>query len=452
MFGRLFRRATRAAPGDRGVSKELAHQRRVNRWVFRGMCVVATATGTVVCLRNPESHLYDLLMPLFRNYLDPETAHKLSLTALKLGMAPVDYSVDPPVIQSRIKDIVFFNPIGMAAGYDKQVEAPLQILRLGFGFIELGTVLPLPQEGNPKPVMFRLHDSKALINSCGFNSVGLEVAKARLKRVRKKQHNDPLTKDFLIGVSVGKNRNGDIISDTITVVKGVARYADYVAINVSSPNTPNLRDNQRREPLIAVITAARSALEIVASEIKAEGAKFNNTTKKPPLLFIKISPDVTREELEDIADIAQTHHIDGIIATNTTITRPHVVPDDLMKAGNPKGGLSGRPLKDLSKQIVFDLYELTNGRVPIIACGGISTAQDALDMIEAGATLCQVFTALVYEGPAAPSRIKNGLAELLMKKGYINVAEAVGAEHLRRRPPTATSHTPATAPSESGKK
>nr|BAN66238.1 dihydroorotate dehydrogenase [Babesia bovis] len=423
----------------------------LQRWLFRGMCIAATGAGTVICLRDPNSVLYNVLMPLFRNYLDPEVAHKLSITALKLGIAPVDYSVDPPVIQSRLKDVVFFNPIGMAAGYDKQVEVPLQILRMGFGFVEVGTVLPLPQEGNPKPVMFRLHDSKALINCCGFNSVGLEVAKARLKRVRKKQASDPLTKDFMIGVSVGKNRTGDILADTVNAVKGVAPYADYIAINVSSPNTPNLRDNQKREPLIAVISAARSALEIVNTEIKSKGAEFNNTTKKVPLLLIKISPDVSRQELEDIADISLTHHVDGIIATNTTITRDNVVPSDLKTAGNPKGGLSGRPLKTMSKKIVYGLYELTEGKIPIIACGGISTAQDALEMIEAGASLCQIYTALVYEGPGIPSRMKNGLADLLMKKGYLNVSEAIGAEH-RRRKPTPASQTPAKTQVESTKK
>ncbi|ORM41001.1 Vesicular-fusion protein sec18 [Babesia sp. Xinjiang] len=399
------------------------------RWIFRGMCVAAAATGTVVCLRSPDSSLYTFIIPLIRTYLDPEMAHKLSLTALKLGIAPVDYSVDPPVIQSRIKDVVFFNPIGMAAGYDKHVEAPLEILRLGFGFIELGTVLPLPQEGNPKPVLFRLHNSKALVNRCGFNSVGLDVALPRLRRVRQKQADDLLTKDFMIGVSVGKNLHGDIIADTVHVIKGVARYSDYLALNVSSPNTPHLRDNQRREPLIALINAARGAIEHVISEIKAEGGSFSNTTKKAPLLLIKISPDLSRQELEDIADIALTQNVDGIIATNTTITRPDVSPDELEKAGNPAGGLSGRPLKKLSKRLVYDLYELTEGKVPIIACGGISSAQDALEMIESGATLCQMFTGLVYEGPGLPSRVKNGLAELLMRKGYVNVSEAIGAEH-----------------------
>ncbi|CDR93983.1 dihydroorotate dehydrogenase, putative [Babesia bigemina] len=422
---RLSRGFSDAKSTEERVQAELLYQRRVSRWIFRGMCVAAAATGTVVCLRNPESSIYNVVMPFIRTYIDPENAHKLSLMALKLGLAPVDYSVDPPIIQSRVKDVVFFNPIGMAAGYDKQVEVPLEVLRLGFGFIEVGTVLPKPQEGNPKPVLFRLHGSKALVNRCGFNSCGLEVAVERLKRVRQKQADDPLTKDFMIGVSVGKNRTGDIIADTVETIKGVAPYADYVALNVSSPNTPNLRDNQRREPLIALIAVAKATLD----DVKAHNATFQNTTKKVPLLFIKISPDVSRKELEDIADIALVHNIDGIIATNTTVSRPDEVTEDCKIAGHPAGGLSGRPLKKLSKKLVYDLYELTHGKVPIIA--------DALEMVEAGASLCQFYTAMVYEGPGLPSRIKNGLAQLLLQKGYSNITEAIGAEHRRRQAATA---------------
>ncbi|KAK1937605.1 dihydroorotate dehydrogenase [Babesia divergens] len=419
---------------EKDVLEELNRQRRLNKWIFRGMCIAAATTGAVVCLRSTNCPLYNTILSFVRTYIDPEVAHHLSITALKLGLTPIDYSVDPPVIQSKVKDVVFFNPIGMAAGYDKQVEAPLEILRLGFGFIEVGTVLPKPQEGNPKPVLFRLNNSKAIVNRCGFNSVGLEVALDRLKKVRKRQKNDSLTKDFLIGVSVGKNRDGEIIADTVHVVKEVAPYSDYIAINVSSPNTPNLRDNQRREPLIALVKAVKETMLKVKNELANSGQHFTNTTKRAPLLFIKISPDVTRKELEDIAEIAITHNIDGIIATNTTISRPEEVAEDLAKAGKPNGGLSGKPLMKLSKQIVYDLYELTGGKVPIIA--------DALEMIEAGASLCQLFTAMVYEGPSLPSTIKNNLAELLMSKGYMNITEAVGAQHSRRResvnPPATT--------------
>ncbi|GIX63744.1 dihydroorotate dehydrogenase, putative [Babesia caballi] len=306
----------------------------------------------------------------------------------------------------------------MAAGYDKQVEVPLEVLRLGFGFIEVGTVLPKPQEGNPKPVMFRLHGSKALVNRCGFNSVGLDVALERLKRVRQKQADDPLTKDFMIGVSVGKNRTGEILADTVRVVEAVAPYADYVALNVSSPNTPNLRDNQRRDPLVALVHAASATIAAVGARIQAQGGSFNNTTKKPPLIFIKIS-----------------------------VTRPDAAAGDVEKAGNPEGGLSGRPLKPLSKRIVYELYELTGGHVPIVACGGISSAQDALEMIEAGASLCQLFTAMVYEGPGLPSRVKNGLAELLMRKGYMSLSEAVGAAHRQKAAAPAATRAQAQAAS-----
>lgn len=414
---------------EKEVLEEFNRQKRMNKWMFRGMCIAAAATGTVACLRSTELSLHSIILPFIRTYVDPETAHQLSIIALKLGLTPIDYSIDPPVIQSRVKGVVFFNPIGMAAGFDKQVEAPLEILRLGFGFVEVGTVLPKPQEGNPKPVMFRLPKNEAVINRCGFNSVGLDVALERLKKVRKRQAHDPLTKDFLIGVSVGKNKNGEIISDTVNVVEAVAPYSDYIAVNVSSPNTPNLRDNQRREPLIALVKAVKASMASVKGELAKAGKPYTNTTKKDPLLFIKISPDVTSEELKDIADIALQYNIDGIIATNTTISRPAEIKEEFIKIGEPNGGLSGKPLKELSKKIVYDLYKLTSGTVPIIACGGISSAEDALDIIEAGASLCQVYTALIYEGPLLPSSMKNKLAVLLMQKGYMHLSDAVGARH-----------------------
>ncbi|XP_952548.1 dihydroorotate dehydrogenase, mitochondrial precursor, putative [Theileria annulata] len=374
--------------------------------------------GAYACMRNPNCPIYDGILYGLRKWVDPEDSHKLSIFLAKLGLTPVDYSIDPPILYNNIKHIKIFNPIGMAAGYDKNCEVALEILRLGFGFIELGTVLPKPQPGNPKPRLFRLPNNKALINCLGFNSLGIDTAVENMKATRARQKNDPLTKDSIIGISIGKNLKGEILSDVSYCIQKIGLYSDYLCINVSSPNTPNLRDNQKREPLIKLIKTSKKSLEDLDKRVSAENLSYINTTKTKPLLFFKIS--------------ALEHNLDGLILTNTTVMRPENLKEELEKAGNPRGGLSGNPLKEHSKRIVFEMYKLTNGKIPIIACGGISTAQDALEMIEAGASVCQLFTGLVYHGPKLPSLIKKDLANLLNKKGYKNIKEAIGSAHNKK--------------------
>ncbi|AFZ79045.1 dihydroorotate dehydrogenase, putative [Theileria equi strain WA] len=368
-----------------------------------------------------------------RRFVDPELSHNISILSAKVGLTPIDYSVDPPILYNNIKHMKIFNPIGMAAGYDKHAEVPLEVLRLGFGFVEVGTILPKPQEGNPKPRMFRLPNNKAIINSYGFNSLGVEKAVENMKRARELQAKDPLTKDSIIGISIGKNKHGEIIEDVTYCIKKIGCYADYIAINISSPNTPNLRDNQRKEPLLKIINASKTALNEIDIEAAANNLPYTNTTKERPLLFIKISPDVSAVQLKDIADVAMQCSVDGLILTNTTVARPESVSDEVTSIGNPGGGLSGKPLLEKSRRIIHEMYSLTNGKIPIIACGGISTPEDALDMIEAGASLCQIYTAMIYEGPKLPSNMKKNLAYLLSKRGYTNISQAIGAAHVSKK-------------------
>ncbi|UKJ90183.2 dihydroorotate dehydrogenase, mitochondrial precursor [Theileria orientalis] len=433
IFVRSFRRFVSHKGFDEKVRNEIRRQNKTNKYLFGGVLALGAGAGCVVWMRSPSCPLYDGILYVLRKWVDPELTHNLSICSAKFGLFPIDYSIDPPILYNNIKNMTVFNPIGMSAGYDKDCTVPYQVLRLGFGFIEVGSVLPKPQPGNPKPRFFRLPNNEALINSFGFNSLGVDVAVENMKRARAKQQKDPLTKDSLIGISIGKNRNGEMLSDVVHCINKIGAYADYIAVNVSSPNTPNLRDNQRREPLMKLVKTSKEALEQLDKRVASGDVSYVNTTKTKPLLFFKISPDMTTEEMEDVAEISLNHKLDGLIVTNTTVSRPEHIKDELEKIGNPGGGLSGKPLKELSKRAVFKMYKMTNGNVPIIACGGISTAEDALEMIEAGASACQIFTAMVYKGPSLPSSIKKNLASLLQKKGYKSIREAIGSAHMKKQ-------------------
>ncbi|KAK2195385.1 bifunctional AAA ATPase [Babesia duncani] len=371
-------------------------------------------------LSNVDCVLYDWCLSLMRRFLTPQCSHDLSIKIAKMGLLPKDYSINDPIIHTSIGPIKLYNPIGLAAGYDKQANVTNAMLRMGFGFVEVGTIVPQPQFGNPKPVLFRLDESEAIINRCGFNSVGLSTALERLKQQRREQLADPLISNSIIGVSVGKNKEGEIIANVKECIQAVAPYADYIAINVSSPNTPNLRDNQQREPLSKLLEAARSTINVM-------DVKWENTTKTRPLLFLKISPDIDDAGLLEIAKVALEHKIDAIIATNTTVQRPLELHEK--HAQEIQGGLSGKPLYKRSKQVVHKLYKACGDKIPIVACGGISNGAEALEMIEAGATCCQLYTAMVFGGPKTPSLVKKQLARLLAAKGYKNINSAIGAAH-----------------------
>jgi dihydroorotate dehydrogenase len=349
--------------------------------------------------------LTTFVLPLLR-HLPPEQAHGWTIRGLAAGAAPRRASPDDPILATRLWGRDFPNPVGLAAGFDKNAEVPDAMLRWGFGFVEIGTVTPRPQVGNPTPRMFRLPADRAVINRLGFNNQGLDRVASRLaQRARR----------GILGANLGKNRDSaDAASDYRRGVTALGPFADYLVINVSSPNTPGLRDLQRRSELamlIAAVTEVRDALP---------GAR-------PPVL-LKISPDLTRQELEDVAETVMASAIDGLIVSNTTTARPA----ELQSPDAPEpGGLSGAPLFEPSTRMLDEMYRLTRGTLPLIGVGGIASGADAYRKIRAGAALVQLYTALTYDGPALIGRIKRELAALLRRDGFASVAEAVGSgNHL----------------------
>jgi len=343
---------------------------------------------------------YPLIRPLLFA-LPPETAHELTLRALEWGLAGAAAAMDPPSLAQTLWGRDFPNPVGLAAGLDKDARVPDALLRLGFGFVEIGTVTPRPQPGNPKPRLFRLVEDEALINRLGFNSGGLGGVVARLgKRQRR----------GIVGVNLGKNRDStDAAADYAAGVRRAAPLADYLVVNVSSPNTPGLRDLQAREALDALVAAVLVA-------------RHDSGVAVP--LLIKIAPDLGPREAADIAAVALERAVDGIIVANTTIARPGGLKS---AAAGEAGGLSGRPLLACSTAVLAEIYRLTEGRIPLVGVGGIASAEDAYAKIRAGASLVQLYTGLVFAGAGLVPRIKQGLADLLRRDGFTTVAEAVGS-------------------------
>lgn len=360
-----------------------------------------------------EKFYRQFVMPTVR-LLDPETTHNLALFMAKNKLVPRPKKPDPPSLHTKVWDREFPNPVGVAAGFDKDAVAVDGMLCTGFGFVEVGSVTPEPQPGNPKPRLFRLWEDKAVINRFGFNSEGHAVVRERLIHRNSGQHFDD-KKSGIIGINLGKNKTSD--SPVGDYVKGVEKFgalADYLVINVSSPNTPGLRSMQGKQQLEELVEKVWKERENIESK------------RKPPLL-VKIAPDLTDQDKKDITDVVlkTPGRIDGLIVTNTTITRPESLKS---KYKGETGGLSGEPLKDLSTQTVKDMYRLTQGKLPIIGVGGVASGQDAYDKIRAGASLVQLYSALVYQGPPVVSRIKRELGELLEKDGFSNVSEAVGVD------------------------
>ena len=345
-------------------------------------------------------------MPLLRMF-SPEAAHGLAIRGLKLGLAGRSAAAADPLLATRVWNLEFANPVGLAAGFDKDADVMDAMLALGFGFVEAGTVTPLPQPGNPKPRLFRLYEDAAVINRFGFNSKGLvpfvEKLKARERR-------------GIVGANVGKNKlTEDAAADYVKGIEAVCRHADYLVCNVSSPNTPGLRNLQARDQIAALIGRVLEARSRAMA-----GAKII-----PPLLA-KVGPDLNDQEKQDIAEVALASGIDGLIVGNTTIDRPAT-----LRSGHAAetGGLSGAPLKQKSQACITDMYRLTGGRLPIIGCGGIASGADAYARIRAGASLVQLYSALVYGGPGMVVDIKRDLAACLRADGYQSVSDAVGANH-----------------------
>jgi len=352
-------------------------------------------------------NFYPLIRPVLRR-LPREAAHEVSIRALEAGLGRVlidsaATELDPPILRQNLWGLDFTNPIGLAAGYDKDARVPDTMRQLGFGFAEVGTVTPRPQAGNPKPRVFRLDEDRAIVNRMGFNSGGLDAVVARLTR---------RARVGIVGVNLGKNRDSaDAAADYAYGIRRTAGLANYLVINISSPNTPGLRDLQARAPLDSLL---RHLLDVRA-----------RTGCQVPLL-LKIAPDLTSAERCDIAEVALDTGIDGLIVANTTVARPASL---VGRHAAEAGGLSGRPLFAPSTAVLADMYRRTQGRVPLIGVGGIASAADAYAKIRAGASLIQLYTALVFDGPALVGRIKHELVALLRRDGFASVAEAIGIAH-----------------------
>lgn len=343
------------------------------------------------------------LMPLIRG-LDAETAHGLALKALAAGLAGRDSGTDDPVLETHCLGLRFRNPIGLAAGFDKDAVAVAPLMRLGFGFVEAGTVTPRPQPGNPRPRLFRLQEDAAVINRMGFNNGGLDGYVARIAALPR-----PLPAVF--GANIGINKEGaDPERDYPALYAAVAPHADYVTVNVSSPNTPGLRDLQGEERLAAILDAI--------------AAKRASLPRTPPLL-VKIAPDLADDALGPIVNACLARGVAGLIVSNTTIARPSTLRSALAKEA---GGLSGQPLFAPSTEVLRKVHRIARGRIALVGVGGIATPEQAYEKIRAGASLVQVYTGFAYAGPALPRRLADGLAALLKRDGFTSVADAVGKD------------------------
>jgi dihydroorotate dehydrogenase len=343
--------------------------------------------------------LYQLIRPaLFLS--DAENAHNMSLTALRLMPLPPAPCFDE-ILSQDVAGLSFANPVGLAPGYDKNAEVAGPILRLGFGFTEVGTLTPRPQAGNDRPRLFRLVEDRAVINRMGFNNDGQAAAAKRLVKLRQQKLSGP------VGINIGANKDSeDRIADYVLGVRAMEQYADYLTVNISSPNTPGLRALQDK-----------SALDDLLAAVMAERAEG-----KP--VFLKVAPDLEPADIDDISEISIKHGISALIVSNTTITRPALNSRHAAQAG----GLSGAPLRDLALQRLRDFRKSTGGQLTLIGVGGISSADDAYVRIRAGASLVQIYSALVYEGPGLASKINKGLATLLKRDGFASITDAVGID------------------------
>jgi dihydroorotate dehydrogenase len=343
-------------------------------------------------------------MPLVRG-MDPERAHDIALRALRFGLAGRDAASDDPILATRALGLDFRNPIGLAAGFDKSAVAIAPLMRLGFGFVEAGSVTPKPQIGNPKPRLFRLPEDRAVINRMGMNNAGISSVRARLMAL-------PRPHLAVLGVNIAINKEGAApLRDYPALYEAVAPFAGYVAVNVSSPNTPGLRDLQGERQLSEILGAL--------SETRARLAGA-----QPPIL-VKIAPDLAPGAVEPIVEAVVQHGMQGLIVSNTTITRPGLRSAHRGQAG----GLSGPPLRALSTELLRRVAQTAKGRgLTLIGCGGVGSGADALQKLRAGAALVQLYAAFAYEGPALIPRIKRELASLLRRDGVRSVADIVGAD------------------------
>ncbi|WP_424932064.1 quinone-dependent dihydroorotate dehydrogenase [Amaricoccus macauensis] len=333
--------------------------------------------------------------------LDPERAHEIALHAMRAGFGPRQEAVVSERLRVSVAGLDLPNPLGLAAGLDKNAVAVEPLLRAGFGFVEVGAATPLPQPGNPKPRLFRLTGDRAIINRFGFNNEGMEAIGARL---------EGRGSGGVVGINLGANKaSADRAADYVRVLERIGPHVDFATVNVSSPNTERLRELQGRDALAALIGGVVEA---------------NAALCRPIPVFLKIAPDLGRDELSDIAEVALQSGISGIVATNTTLSREGLTSPEKGEAG----GLSGAPLFERSTVVLARLYQLTGGRLPLIGVGGIRTGADAYAKIRAGASALQIYSALVYEGLSLVPRILGDLDRLLEKDGFNSLGDAVGRD------------------------
>ncbi len=344
--------------------------------------------------------LYKRIFPTL-NFIPPELAHNLAIrffTNFKNKIKP-----DDPILNIEVCNLKFTNPSGLAAGFDKNGEAYDSLMRLGFGFVEIGTVTVNPQYGNKKPRIFRLLKDKAIINRLGFNNIGAE------KVLQKIEKYDPVNGFGLLGVNLGKNLDSkEPVEDYIKLLKIFNKKANYITLNISSPNTPGLRELEQKDNL---------------DKLVKEILLFKRKHSVIIPVFLKIDPDLSKQQLGDIADIVLSSTIDGVIISNTSIYRSNEL---ISKHANEKGGISGQPIKKISNQLLKDFYILTNGKIPLIGVGGISNGKDAYERILNGASLIQFYTSLIYNGPSIVNNIKEELIYLLKKDNYDSINQAIG--------------------------
>ncbi|GBP83991.1 Dihydroorotate dehydrogenase [Eumeta japonica] len=340
--------------------------------------------------------------------LNPELAHKIGIYAIKYGIFPPEKYNDPASLETKFLNFKLSNPIGIAAGFDKHGDAVLGLRKLGFSLIEVGSVTPQPQPGNLRPRVFRLLEDKAIINRYGFNSEGHEAVYKKVSQLNK-----AFLEKGLLGINLGKNKLSDnAAQDYIAGIHKFYDVADYFVINISSPNTPGLRELQKKEDLKNLL-------------IKINQTRNRLPQHKNPPLLLKLAPDLSFEEKRDIASVIMLSEskVDGLIISNTTTGRENLLNQ---KLANEMGGLSGKPLAKKSTEMIREMYTLTGGHIPIIGVGGVFSGEDAYEKILAGATVIQIYSALIYHGPPIITRIKNELTELLQIDGYKNISEAIG--------------------------
>ncbi|CAK1585373.1 unnamed protein product [Parnassius mnemosyne] len=349
----------------------------------------------------------NVLQPLSQR-LNPELAHKIGVSAIKYSLFPSECYDDPHVLKTKFLTYELSNPIGIAAGFDKHGDAILGLRNLGFSVVEIGSVTPEPQPGNPKPRVFRLPEDSAVINRYGFNSEGHSVVYEKIKSLDK-----ALLNKGLLGINLGKNKlSDDAIQDYVMGINKFIDIADYFVINISSPNTPGLRSMQKKDELKDLLSAVNKT-------------RRSQQSKNNPPLLLKLAPDLSLEEMKDIVSVITQKEcqVQGLIISNTTIDRTSLKNQEF---SSEAGGLSGKPLNKKSTEMIKTMYKLTQGKIPIIGVGGVFSGQDAYDKILAGASIVQIYTALIYFGPPVITKIKKELAELLKKNGYNSVNEAIG--------------------------